>query len=82
MKDLTKKHNMMTLNVLTTMALSFIAGMIGLLVLASASTNQAIVGGVLAMGAGFINLVRRAPEEVSLDEEMYSHGQPAAGDRQ
>jgi len=54
----------MTLNVLTTMAVSFVVAMVGLLVLAASSVNQAIVGGVLAMAAGFINLLRRPPDEV------------------
>ena len=49
----------MTVNVLATMAVSF-----GLLVLAASSVNEAIVGGVLAMAAGFINLLRRPPDEV------------------
>lgn len=54
----------MTLNVLTTMAVSFVVAMAGLLVLAASTVNQAIVGGVLAMAAGFINLLRRPPDEV------------------
>jgi hypothetical protein len=53
----------MTVNVLTTMAVTFIVASAGVLVLAGGSTNQAIVGGVLAMAAGFINLLRRPPEE-------------------
>jgi|GEM_PF-4978326 len=53
----------MTVNVLTTMAVTFIVASAGVLVLASGSTNQAIVGGILAMAAGFINLLRRPPEE-------------------
>jgi len=54
----------MTVNVLTTMAVSFVVAMVGLLVLAATSVNQAIVGGILAMAAGFINLLRRPPDEV------------------
>ena len=53
----------MTVNVLTTMAVSFVVAAAGLWVLAASSANQAIVGGVLAMAAGFVNLLRRAPEE-------------------
>jgi hypothetical protein len=53
----------MTVNVLTTMALTFVIASVGVWVLAGGSTNQAIVGGVLAMAAGFINLLRRPPEE-------------------
>ena len=54
----------MTVNVLATMAVSFIIAMVGLLVLAASSVNQAIVGGVLAMAAGFVNLLRQPPDEV------------------
>jgi hypothetical protein len=54
----------MTLNVITTMAVSFVVATAGLLVLAASSINQAIVGGVLAMASGFINLLRQPPAEV------------------
>ena len=53
----------MTVNVLATMAVTFVVASAGVLVLAGGSTNQAIVGGVLAMAAGFVNLLRRPPEE-------------------
>ena len=58
------KQTGMTVNVLATMAVSFVIAMVGLLVLAASSVNQAIVGGVLAMAAGFINLLRQPPDEV------------------
>jgi Flp pilus assembly protein TadB len=63
LKSRIDKHTGMTVNVLTTMAVSFVVAAVGLWVLAAGSTNQAIVGGVLAMAAGFINLLRRPPEE-------------------
>lgn len=58
-----KSQTGMTLNVITTMAVSFVVAMAGLLVLAAGSIEQAIVGGVLAMASGFINLLRRPPAE-------------------
>ena len=63
LKSRTNKQTGMTVNVLTTMAVSFVVAAVGLWALAASSANQAIVGGVLAMGAGFINLLRRPPEE-------------------
>src|SRR5947208_8746662 len=53
----------MTINVLTTMAATFVVAVSALLVLAGSSVNQAIVAGAVATGAAFINLVRRPPRE-------------------
>ena len=55
----------MTVNVLTTMVVTFAVAGAGLLALAATNTNQAIVGGVLATAAAFINLLRRPPEEAN-----------------
>lgn len=53
----------MTINVLTTMAATFVVAVSALLVLAGSSVNEAIVAGAVATGAAFINLVRRPPRE-------------------
>ena len=53
----------MTINVLTTMAETFVVAVSALLVLAGSSVNEAIVAGAVATGAAFINLVRRPPRE-------------------
>ena len=53
----------MTINVLSTMAITFVFAVAVLLVLAGSSINEAIAGGGVAMGAAFINLVRRPPHE-------------------
>jgi hypothetical protein len=55
----------MTVNILTTMAITFTVGAVALWALAAGSTNQAIVRGVLAVAAGFINLLRTPPEEAN-----------------
>jgi hypothetical protein len=62
-KSRVNRKSGMTVNVLTTMVVTFVVAMAALLALAASSINQAIVGGVLAMAAGFINLLRRPPEE-------------------
>ena len=61
------RQTAMTVNVLATMAVSFVVASVGLWVLAASSANQAIVGGVLAMAAGFINLLRRPPEDAKCE---------------
>ena len=53
----------MTINVLTTMAATFVVAVSALLVLAGSSVNEAIVAEAVATGAAFINLVRRPPRE-------------------
>jgi hypothetical protein len=60
---LPKEQTRMTINVLSTMAITFVVSVFVLLVLVGSSVNEAIVAGAVAMGAAFINLVRRAPAE-------------------
>ncbi len=63
MKSRVNRQSGMTVNVLTTMVVTFVVAAAGLLALAASTTNQAIVGGALAMAADFINLLRRPPTE-------------------
>jgi hypothetical protein len=65
MRILAGGQTRMTINVLTTMAVTFAVTMAALLVLAGSSLNQAIVAGAVAMGAAFVNLVRRPPSDAS-----------------
>ena len=55
------KQTRMTVNVLTTMAVTFVVAVAALLVLGGSSVNEAFVAGAVATGAAFINLVRSPP---------------------
>jgi hypothetical protein len=65
MKSRMGRQTRMTINTLTTMAVTFVVASVGLWALAAGTANQAIVGGILAMAAGFINLLRQPPEEAT-----------------
>ncbi|HJZ67562.1 MAG TPA: hypothetical protein VKF81_05550 [Blastocatellia bacterium] len=56
----------MTINALSTMAITFVTAVAALLALAGSSLNEALVAGAVAVGARFINLVRRPPDASSV----------------
>jgi hypothetical protein len=55
------RQTRMTINVLTTMAVTFVVAVSALRVLVESTVNEALVAGAVATGAAFINLVRRPP---------------------
>ena len=67
-RSIGEEQTRMTINVLATMAVSFLLGMAALLVLAGSTLSQSMVAGAVATGVAFVNLVRRPPDE-SLNDQ-------------
>lgn len=62
---LANEQTRMTINALSTMAITFVTAVAALLILAGSSLTEAFVAGAVAVGAAFINLVRRPPDDPS-----------------
>ena len=67
---MTNEQTRMTINALSTMAITFVIAAAALLVLAGSSLSEAFVAGAVAIGAAFINLVRRPPDDASVKKRI------------
>lgn len=64
---LANEETRMTINALSTMAITFVTAVAALLILAGSSLNEAFVAGAVAVGAAFINLLRRPPDDAGVN---------------